>query len=478
MDMLGSLAIMRSHRRKAVEAQMKQASTEEKFQQMTQTPVRPLICKLAVPTIISMLITTIYNMADTFFIGKLNSTSASGAVGIAFSLMAIIQACGFFFGQGAGNHMSRELGHHANQKAEQLAATGFFSALLVGCVILVFGLVFLRPLAILLGSTETILPYAMDYIRIILLGAPYMTASLVLNNLLRFQGNAFYGMIGLISGGLLNIILDPIFIFWFHLGISGAAWATILSQLVGFFILLYQCNHAGIVKIRLRNFRFSLPIFQNIFSGGLPSLLRQSVASVATICLNVAAKPYGDAAIAAMGIVSRIANFTNSVVIGFGQGFQPVCGYNYGARLYSRVRQGFWFCIQFSTVFLLLSGAIQFVLTPNFVELFRKGDAQVVEIGTTALRLQCLTFPFFGWLIISNMMMQTMGKVVRASILGIARQGIFLIPVVLILPHMIGILGIQLAQPIADIISFLLALPLQLRLLWEMKREEKLPAKI
>ena len=329
---------------------------------------------------------------------------------------------------------------------------------------------FLRPLAILLGSTETILPYAMDYIRIILLGAPYMTASLVLNNLLRFQGNAFYGMIGLISGGLLNIILDPIFIFWFHLGISGAAWATILSQLVGFFILLYQCNHAGIVKIRLRNFRFSLPIFQNIFSGGLPSLLRQSVASVATICLNVAAKPYGDAAIAAMGIVSRIANFTNSVVIGFGQGFQPVCGYNYGARLYSRVRQGFWFCIQFSTVFLLLSGAIQFVLTPNFVELFRKGDAQVVEIGTTALRLQCLTFPFFGWLIISNMMMQTMGKVVRASILGIARQGIFLIPVVLILPHMIGILGIQLAQPIADIISFLLALPLQLRLLWEMKR--------
>ena len=202
------------------------------------------------------------------------------------------------------------------------------------------------------------------------------------------------------------------------------------------------------------------------------------MASVATICLNVAAKPYGDAAIAAMGIVSRIANFTNSVVIGFGQGFQPVCGYNYGARLYSRVRQGFWFCIQFSTVFLLLSGAIQFVLTPNFVELFRKGDAQVVEIGTTALRLQCLTFPFFGWLIISNMMMQTMGKVVRASILGIARQGIFLIPVVLILPHMIGILGIQLAQPIADIISFLLALPLQLRLLWEMKREEKLPAKI
>ena len=445
---------------------MKQLSTEEKFQQMTQTPVRPLICKMAVPTIISMLITTIYNMADTFFIGKLNSTSASGAVGIAFSLMAVIQACGFFFGQGAGNNMSRELGHREKKRAEQLAATGFFSAALCGVLILVFGLLFLQPLTMLLGSTETIAPYAMDYIRIILLGAPYMTASLVLNNLLRFQGNAFYGMIGLTSGGILNILLDPILIFGCNLGISGAAWATIISQLVGFLILFYQCNHAGIVKIRLRNFRFSGALYRKIVNGGLPSLLRQGVASLA-------AKPYGDAAIAAMAIVSRIANFTNSVIIGFGQGFQPVCGYNYGARIYQRVRQGFWFCVQVSTVFLIVVSAVEWLLAPGFVELFRKGDPQVVEIGARALRLQCLTFPFFGWLIISNMMMQTMGKAVRASILGIARQGIFLIPFVLILPHCIGILGIQLAQPIADIISCLLAIPLQLQLLREMQREER-----
>ena len=287
---------------------MKQLSTEEKFQQMTQTPVRPLICKMAVPTIISMLITTIYNMADTFFIGKLNSTSASGAVGIAFSLMAVIQACGFFFGQGAGNNMSRELGHHEKKRAEQLAATGFFSAALCGVLILVFGLFFLQPLTMLLGSTETIAPYAMDYIRIILLGAPYMTASLVLNNLLRFQGNAFYGMIGLTSGGILNIALDPILIFGCNLGISGAAWATIISQLVGFLILFYQCNHAGIVKIRLRNFRFSGDLYRKIVNGGLPSLLRQGVASLATICLNIAAKPYGDAAIAAMAIVPGLRN--------------------------------------------------------------------------------------------------------------------------------------------------------------------------
>lgn len=452
---------------------MKQLSTEEKFQQMTQTPVRPLICKMAVPTIISMLITTIYNMADTFFIGKLNSTSASGAVGIAFSLMAVIQACGFFFGQGAGNNMSRELGHREKKRAEQLAATGFFSAALCGVLILVFGLLFLQPLTMLLGSTETIAPYAMDYIRIILLGAPYMTASLVLNNLLRFQGNAFYGMIGLTSGGILNILLDPILIFGCNLGISGAAWATIISQLVGFLILFYQCNHAGIVKIRLRNFRFSGALYRKIVNGGLPSLLRQGVASLATICLNIAAKPYGDAAIAAMAIVSRIANFTNSVIIGFGQGFQPVCGYNYGARIYQRVRQGFWFCVQVSTVFLIVVSAVEWLLAPGFVELFRKGDPQVVEIGARALRLQCLTFPFFGWLIISNMMMPDHGQGRPGFHSGHRRQGIFLIPFVLILPHCIGILGIQLAQPIADIISCLLAIPLQLQLLREMQREER-----
>ena len=238
--------------------------------------------------------------------------------------------------------------------------------------------------------------------------------------------------------------------------------------------MFYQCNHAGIVKIRLRNVRISGALYRKIVNGGLPSLLRQGVASLATICLNLAAKPYGDAAIAAMAIVSRIANFTNSVIIGFGQGFQPVCGYNYGARLYGRVRQGFWFCVQFSTVFLVLISAVELVLAPGFVELFRKGDPQVVEIGARALRLQCLTFPFFGWLIISNMMMQTMGKAVRASILGIARQGIFLIPVVLLLPQWIGIWGIQLAQPIADIVSCLLAVPLQLQLLRQMRQEEQL----
>ena len=451
---------------------MKQLSVDEKYVQMTQTPVEPLICRLAAPTIISMLITTIYNMADTFFIGKLNSTSASGAVGVAFALMSIIQAVGFFFGQGSGNNVSRELGHHNQERAEQLAATGFFSASGAGVLMLIFGELFLEPLALALGSTDTILPFSKDYIRVILLGAPYMTAALVMNNLLRFQGNAFYGMVGLTSGGILNIILDPILIFSFGLGIAGAAWATILSQLVSFLILYYQCNHAGIVKIRLRNFRPSVSLYRTIVGGGLPSLLRQGIASVASICLNVAAKPYQDAAIAAMAIVSRIMNFINSVIIGFGQGFQPVCGYNYGAGLYSRVRRGFWFCVKLSTLVLLVLSAVMAFFAPQLVELFRKGDPLVVEIGSRALRLQCVTAFLFGWMMITNMMMQTIGKTFRASLLGIARQGIFLIPAVLILPHFIGILGIQLAQPISDVLGSAMAIPMQLFLLREMKREE------
>lgn len=451
---------------------MKELSAEEKYQQMTQAPVERLICQLAVPTIISMLITTIYNMADTFYIGKLN-TSASGAVGVVFSLMSIIQAAGFFFGQGAGNNASRELGKKRYEYANRLATVGFVSALVVGLSVTVLGLCFLRPLAMLLGSTDTILPYAMDYMRYILIGASYMAASLVLNNLLRFQGNAFYGMIGLVSGGLLNIALDPLFIFVFNMGISGAGLATILSQLVSFCVLFYQCHRIGIVQIGWKYFKPSREIFKSIAVGGTPSLCRQGIAGIAVTCLNIAAKPYGDAAIAAMAIVNRITNFTNSVTIGFGQGFQPVCGYNYGAKLYDRVRKGFWFGVKASLVFLLVLSAAEAVFAEPVVEIFRKGDPKVLEFGAAALRYQCITIWLSSFLVFSNMMLQTTGKVFRASFLSLARQGMFLIPLVLLLPKQIGFLGIQIAQPISDVLSLGFTIPMVLALLREMKRDEQ-----
>ena len=444
-----------------------QNTQEQKFKTMTEAPVKGLIVKLAIPTMISMLVTSFYNMADTFFVGKLGP-SATGAVGVVFSVMAIIQAVGFFFGHGSGNYISRALGAHDVSGAESMAATGFFSALIGGTVIMIGGLLFLEPLALALGSSKTILPYAVDYLRWILIGAPYMTASLVLNNQLRFQGNAIYAMIGLVSGAVINIALDPLLIFTFDFGVSGAAIATIVSQLVSFVILFIGIFRSNAIDIRIRNFKPTVERYKIIINGGSPSLFRQGLNSVATICLNVAARAYGDYAIAGMSIVTRIMQFANSCLIGFGQGFQPVCGFNYGAKKFDRVREGFWFCVKLSTAVLLLLAAACFAFAPAIVSLFQD-DPGVIKVGRIALRLQCITFPLAGWIVMSNMMSQTIGKAIPASFLAMARQGLFFIPAVLILPHCLGILGVELSQAVADAITIAVAIPLQLKIMREMK---------
>ena len=450
----------------------KPETQEEKYKTMTEKPVSSLICRLAVPTIISMLVTSFYNMADTFFVARIG-TSATAAVGVSFALMAIIQAFGFFCGHGSGNYISRKMGQHRFDEDQQMAATGFFTALALGTVIFLLGEILIDPLCRILGATETILPYARQYLRLILIGAPYMTASLVLNNQLRFQGSAFYAMIGIASGAVLNIALDPLFIFVFDMGVSGAALATIISQFVGFVLLLKGTTQGGNLRIRLRNVTFSKYYYSQIINGGMPSLCRQGLGSVATICLNLMAGPYGDAAIAAMSVVGRVMNLAASVVTGFGQGFQPVCGFNYGAFLYDRVKEGFWFCVKVATVILIVLSAAGYLLAPQVIQLFSKNDPQVIAIGTQALRWQCLTFPLCGWITICNMMLQTIGKSFRASLLAMSRQGLFFIPAVLLLPALIGIQGVEIAQPIADVCSFVLAIPLQLSVLHEMTVKQR-----
>ncbi len=434
---------------------------------MTTQPVESLIARLAVPTIVSMLVTALYNMADTYFVGLLDNTSATGAVGVVFSFMAIIQACGFFFGQGSGNYVSRLLGQERAADAERIAAIGFFSALLVGFAIQIFGMIFLEPLARLLGSTETILPYAKQYLRIILFGAPYMTSSLVLNNLMRFQGNAFYSMLGIGSGAVLNVALDPLFIFTFGMGVAGAALATAISQFIGFSVLLFCCTRGDNIHIRPQAFKPHFADYKVIINGGLPSLCRQGLSSLATICLNRMAGAFGaDAAIAAMSVATRIMGFAFSAVIGFGQGFQPVCGFNFGAGLYSRVKKSYFFCIKVGTAILLVLSAAGVIFARSLVGLFST-DAEVIRIGILSLRLQCYAFPLTATITMSNMLFQNIGKVGRASFLAIARQGIFFIPLVVGLPYLlpplfgaVPLLGVQLAQPLADVISFIIAIPL------------------
>ena len=434
---------------------------EEKYRQMTEPPVRRLICKLAVPCIISMLVTAFYNMADTYFVGMLHSTAATGAVGVVFSMMAIIQAVGFFFGQGSGNYMSRALGKRSYDEASTMAAVGFFSAFGTGVVICVLGRIFLEDLAYMLGSTPTILPYTEAYLRVILFGAPWMCSSFVLNNQLRFQGSASNAMVGIVTGAVLNIILDPIMIFGLNLGVAGAGWATIISQFISFCLLLRACTKGSNIRIRFRNFKFKFFYYQMIFKGGLPSLARQILSSLATICLNHAAHPYGDVAIAAMGVVQRVTMFGASAMLGFGQGFQPVCGFNYGAGLYQRVKDGFWFCVKASAIVLVIIAGLGYIFAPQLIALFQN-NPQVIAFGITALRFQCLTFPLQSWIIMANMMEQSMGRTVPATFLSVARQGLFFIPMILVLPTMIDATGIQAAQSAADLLTFCCAVPIHI----------------
>ena len=447
---------------------MKFENAEQKRIYMTEQPVEKLVCRLAVPTILSMLVTSFYNMADTFFVGKLD-TQSTAAVGVVFSLMAIIQAIGFLFGHGSGNYISRQLGGGNLEEAEKMSAVGFFTAFFAGIAIMAGCIFFIKPLAYALGSTPTIYPYTVSYLRIILFGAPAMTASLVLNNQMRFQGSAFYAMIGIVSGAVINIVLDPILIFVCGMGVAGAALATTISQYLSFCFLLIMATRGGNIRIRFSNFKPSLHFYQEIIRGGSPSLFRQGLASVATICLNHAAGAYGDAAIAGMSIVSRIMMFANSTLIGFGQGFQPVCGFNYGACKYKRVLNAYWFCVKLAFGVLVVMAVIVYLFAPQFVTIFRKDDMDVIAVGTAALRYSVMSFPLSAWVVMCNMMLQSIGKGLKASIVSSARQGIFFLPLIAILPHFFGLTGVEACQVVSDVCAFALSIPIGISVIREMK---------
>lgn len=453
------------------------ANPEEKRKYLTEEKIPTLVLNMAVPSIISMLITSFYNMADTFFVGQIGTT-ATAAVGVIFPLMSIIQALGFTFGHGSGNYISRKLGQGEVEDAKKMAATGFVSALVAGAIFGLAGLIFLDGLVGILGATPTIAPYARQYAMYILIGTPFMASSLVLNNQLRFQGSAFFGMIGMGVGAVLNIALDPLFIFVLDMGVSGAALATILSQIVSFCLLLRGCTRGGNIAISLKNFSPSWARYKEIARGGTPSLFRQGLGSVATICLNFAAGIYGDAAIAGMSIVTRVLQFANSAIIGLGQGFQPVCGFNYGAKLYGRVRKAFWFTVSLTFCVLLIGSIVGIAFAPQIIAIFRKEDLEVIKIGALSLRLQCIFLPLSAFVVGSNMMLQTIGKPVKASISAAARTGLFFVPAILILPQFFGLLGVQMSQAVADLCSFVLCVPLAGTTLLEMKRLEKERAEV
>ena len=441
----------------------------DNYTYLTQAPVHRVIITMAIPTIISMLVTGLYNIADTFFVGKID-TQATAAVGIVFSLMFFVQAMGFFFGHGSGNYISRELGARRHENAVKMASTGFFSSFFFGLVILILGEIFLTPLSLMLGSTPTILPYTEDYMQVILLGAPFLTSSLTLNNQMRLQGNAKFAMFGIVTGAILNVILDPILIFTCGLGVSGAAWATVIGQAVSFVILFLMTRRGENIAIHFRNFSPSLQRYKEIFYGGSPSMMRQGLACIATMSLNLAAGVYGDSAIAAMSIVGRIAMLSFAVVIGLGQGFQPVCGFCYGAGLYDRLKEAYKFTVTIGTIFLIVLAIIGWMISGTLIGVFRD-DPEVIAIGVVALRWQLCVFPVNALILASNMLAQTCRKPWRANILAAARQGLFFIPLIFILPSYFGLLGVEMCQAVSDLLSFVLTVPIVIYTFREFTRE-------
>ena len=439
------------------------------FRRMTETPIPQLVLSLAAPTILSMLITSIYNLADTFFVGQI-STSASGAVGVVSSLMAIIQALGFMLGHGAGTIISRSLGSRDTTAATRFASTSFFTALVFGVVLAVAGLGTLPHFMMLLGSTETILPHACAYARPILIAAPLMISSLVMNNILRYEGKASFAMIGLVTGGVLNIALDPLFMFVFGLGTAGAGIATALSQSISFCILLSMFLRGKTVsQFHLSAVTREARDFGRILLGGAPSFGRQGLNSIGGMLLNLAARSYGDAAVAGMSIVSRIFLFIISVAIGVGQGLQPVASFNYGARKYRRVRQAAIFTIEAAFCMLVVLVGLCWVNGDALIRLFRD-DPAVTAVALPAFHYQCLAMLLQPIIVVANMTFQSVGASGRATFLACCRQGVFFIPLILILPRTHGLFGVEICQPIADVLTFLASLPFLIAFLQQLGR--------
>lgn len=432
----------------------------DNYEFLTQAPVSRVILTMAVPTIVSMLVTCLYTIVDTYFVGQLN-TQSTAAVGIVFSLMCLIQAIGSFFGHGSGSYMSRELGARRIDNAASMAATGFVYAIITGVAIAAVGLMSLQTLSLWLGSTATVLPYTEQYMAIILIGTPFQIASFTLNSQLRMQGNTRHAMWGIVSGAVLNVLLDPLLIFGCSLGLRGAALATVIGQAVSFLILYIMCNRRGATCVGIHLTKFSLRwhYVREIIYGGSPSLSRQGLASISVVLLNLAAASYGDAAVAAMSIVSRVTMFVMSVIVGFGQGFQPFCGYCYGAGLYARLRQGYWFTVKTGFVFLALFAAVVYCFAEQTVALFRD-DAIVIAVGSTALRWHLVAYPLNAYIMTSNMMLQTTRRPLRANLLASARRGLVFIPFILLLPHLFGLMGVAMCQAVCDVVTFLLAIPI------------------
>ena len=442
---------------------------------MTEGSTSKLVFTLGLPAMISMLVTAIYNIADTLFVSKIDADGlASAAVTIVFPLMAIIQAIGFTFGMGSGSLISSKLGERKEEDAQRIGSSAFYIAIILGLAITILSLIFINPLLRLLGASSNVLPYAKDYAICVIIGFPIMAGSFVMNNILRSEGKAKFSMIGLTVGGILNIFLDPLFINTFSMGIKGAAIATVISQGISFLILLSMfVFKKSIIKLAIDKVSKAFDMYLSIVKVGFPSLCRQGLASIATILLNNMASKYGsDQAQAAMGIVSKVVMIIFSMGLGIGQGYQPVCGYNYFAKKYERVREAMKFTFIFALGVMTFVSVICFIFSDSIIRWFNENET-IVDIGSKALKYQCISMPFLSVNVIINMTLQSTRKNFMATILSCCRQGLFFIPIILLLPLIIEIDGVVLTQPISDVCTCLFSIPFYFIFFKILKKKEE-----
>jgi len=427
------------------------------YDKMTKTPLTKLIVSLGIPTTISMLVTNIYNMADTYFVGTLGE-SQQAATGILFTLQAIIQAIAFMLGQGSGTMVSKALAGQDEKEASEYVSTGFFTGLSIGVVLMLGGLIFLTPFMRVLGSTETILPYAKQYGMCVLASCPVVIGSFILNNNLRYEGKAFYAMIGLVTGSVINIVGDYLFVIVLGMGVIGAGIATAASQFISFFVLLYFFKKMAQSTIRLSAVSKRPLVYRAIIRVGFPALIRQGLSSISNGLLNNLTSAYGDAAIAAMSVVNRFTAFVMCVGLGIGQGYQPVASFNYEAKEYGRVKKGLLITSVIGFCFISCLAIPGFVFAEKIVYLFQKSEA-VKEIAVFALRCACVGTLFLPLSVPVNMLYQSIRKAGVSSFLSLMRSGVMFIPTLLITTRVLGITGIQISQPLADVLTGLVSIP-------------------
>lgn len=439
-------------------------SRNNKMELLGNAPISKALLAMGIPTMLGMMVNAIYNLVDAYFVGGLG-TSQMGAISVVYPLGQIVVGLGLLFGNGSASYLSRLLGNREQEQADRVASTALYSSVAVGAVMIIFSLIFLRPILRLLGATDSIMPYAMTYAGIYVVSCIFNVFNVTMNNIVTSEGAAKTTMFALMAGAVLNIGLDPVFIYTLDMGVAGAAIATAISQIVSTLIYLtFIFRKKSIYSFKMKNCTFTKEIMSEIFKIGIPTLVFQILTSLSISLVNTQAGPYGDSVIAGMGAVTRIVSMGSLIVFGFIKGFQPIAGYSYGAKKFDRLHKAIRTSILWSTVFCVIYGLLLTIFSSRIIAQFTDGDLEMIRVGTQSLRINGLSFLLFGFYTVYSSLFLALGKGLEGFVLGACRQGICFVPVILILPAFWGINGILYVQPIADVLSAIITIFMALHL--------------